>query len=127
MTDIVDVERLIYVTFQFEWFHRRPDAPEEVAFLRNEHRHMFHVKAKIEVLHEDRELEFILVKRELESQINNMLEAIGDHRSCEMMASWFATYILKRYPTPKGRGISVEVSEDGENGGIVKYSKTKTE
>lgn len=111
-------ETYIKVSFQFEGFHKRPKAPEEVKFLRDLHRHMFHVKATIEVNHDDRDLEFILVKRHLESQVQNMFEEIGEYRSCEMMASWYVQHILKHYDLGE-RYVSVEVSEDGENWGIV--------
>ena len=61
----------IWVTFQKEGIHKYPQALtdpklKEVEFLGYPHRHMFHFKVKIQVFHDDRDLEFILFKRELE-------------------------------------------------------------
>ncbi len=41
------IDRMIWVTFQREGIHQYPDAPEEVAFLRHPHRHVFHLKVWI--------------------------------------------------------------------------------
>ena len=61
-------KKSIFVTFQKEGLHRWPDAINfpGVEFLANEHRHMFHFRVEMEVFHDDREVEFILFKRELE-------------------------------------------------------------
>ena len=58
----------IFVTFQKEGLHKWPDAIDHpgVEFLANEHRHMFHFRVDLQVFHDDREVEFILFKRELE-------------------------------------------------------------
>ena len=36
--------RYIFITDKFEGYHKYVDAPEEVAFLRNAHRHLFGVR-----------------------------------------------------------------------------------
>lgn len=110
-------KRKIFVTFSREGVHRYPDAPEEVKFLRHPHRHIFHFTAWIDVYHNDRDVEFILFKRELEAQYaNSVLEM--DHKSCEMLAEDLIDYISGAYPDRK---ISVIVSEDGENGAQLDY------
>jgi hypothetical protein len=107
----------IWVTFQKEGIHKYPDAPEGVEFLRYPHRHMFHFKVFIEVFHDDRDIEFILFKRELEA-----LYAGGelqlDYKSCEMISDDLYAYISEKYPN---RTIQIEVAEDGENGALVVY------
>jgi hypothetical protein len=109
--------RTIFVTFQKEGIHRYPDAPEGVEFLRSPHRHMFHFRVTLEVFHNDRDVEFILFKRELESQYGlGALEI--DYKSCEMLAEDLIEYISGKY---RGRKISVEVSEDGENGATLTF------
>jgi len=120
-------QKFIFVTFQKEGIHCYPDAPEGVEFLRHPHRHMFHFRVDIEVFHDDRDIEFILFKRELEDRYR--LEAVGhtgvlhiDHKSCEMLADDLATYIQTTYP---GRDLKIEVSEDGENGAVAFYPSTK--
>ena len=110
----------IWVTFQKEGLHKWPDATQHpgVEFLANEHRHMFHFRVDLEVWHDDREVEFILFKRELSGLYDNKtLES--SHKSCEMMADELAEYIKLHYP---GRDLVVEVSEDGENGCRIEYN-----
>jgi len=111
------VRKSIFVKFQFEGEHYWADAPDEVAFLRNPHRHMFHVKVELQVFHDDRDIEFILFKRELLSLFKDQNQCNG--KSCEMICDDIADYILEHYP--KRGGFSVEVSEDGENGAIGLY------
>ncbi len=114
-----DVKKYIWVTFQKEGIHKYPDAPDEVDFLRYPHRHMFHFKVEIEVDHDDRDIEFFIFKRWLESLYqDNVLQL--DYKSCEMMADDLAKKIKDKYP---GRRLAIDVSEDGENGCHVEYPK----
>lgn len=125
------MKTFIFVTTQFEDVHCYLDAPEEVAFLRTPHRHMFHVKATIEVTHLDRELEFIIVKRDLEKMCQKVKEALKpEAKSCERIASWLAraiatkhSWITDKLGVERVREITVEVSEDGENGSIFEWGK----
>ena len=110
-------KKFIYVTFQKEGIHCYPDAPEGVEFLRNDHRHMFHFRVDIEVFHDDRELEFILFKRELEALYADTILEL-DYKSCEMMADDLADYLVENYP---GRDLRITVSEDCENGAVCFY------
>lgn len=122
MAKVSRIDTFIKVQFQFEGFHCWPGAPKEVAFLCNMHRHMFHVSATIEVFDEDRELEFVLVKRYLEREVRHAVnyEVWPQSASCEMMATSIARMIRERYGS--NRFVQVEVSEDGENGAIVEWS-----
>ena len=113
----------IWVTFQKEGIHKYPAAATdpklaEVSFLGNEHRHIFHFRVELEVFHDDRDVEFILLKRELESLYNTGTLQLN-HMSCEMLANELALYIKERYPN---RDITIEVSEDGENGCRIYFS-----
>lgn len=119
--------RMIWVTFQKEGIHRYPAAATDpklctageydVSFLANAHRHIFHFRVAIAVEHNDRDIEFIQFKRWLESLYNkNVLQL--DFKSCEMMADDLYLQIVARYP---GREITIEVSEDGENGCSIHY------
>ena len=109
------MENYIWITTQFEGFHKYPAAPEGVEFLQYEHRHMFHLKIWIEVFHNDRDIEFILFKRYINSLIkeNNM-----SYKSCEMISDELQKQISSKYPQRK---IMIEVSEDGENGSYKTY------
>ena len=110
--------KMIWVTFQKEGIHCYTDAPDEVAFLRHPHRHMFHFKVSLEVFHTDREVEFIMFKRELETLYGRGTLEL-DYKSCEMLAEDLEKYILTKYPS---RHYNIEVSEDNENGAIL-YSE----
>ena len=109
----------IFVTFQKEGIHKYPNAPEGVEFLQYPHRHMFHFRVEIDVFHNDRDIEFILFKRELENLYSDGTLEL-DYKSCEMMADDLAKQIKDKYP---GRRLSIDVSEDGENGCHVEYPK----
>ena len=124
-------ERRIWVTFQMEGVHKYPAAATDpnlatgdqydVSFLAHPHRHMFHFRVWIDVWHNDRDIEFIQFKRwlvSLYSNTNPVLEL--DNRSCEMIADDLYLEIQGRYP---GRTVWIEVSEDGENGCLIKYEK----
>lgn len=118
----------IIVKTEFEAIHNYPNAPNEVEFLRNPHRHIFHVECEIEVFHDDRELEFIIVKRALERFIQRTYGCndIGS-TSCEMIATVIQRYLKKRYhldaetyPSQSFRNVKVKVLEDNENGCYLK-------
>lgn len=109
----------IKVRTQFEGFHYYQDAgliDPRIRFLEERHRHMFKVEVKISVTHDDRELEFFLVKWDLEEFIKN-----GDqnHKSCEMIAKDILDHLFASYGDE--RYYEIVVSEDGESDGIVEY------
>lgn len=112
------MKRFIKVTTQFEGWHYYKDAPIEVGFLSNLHRHMFHVEAKISVPHDNRALEFFIVKHFLEDTLRKKWPD-GELKgmSCEMIAYEIYKLISTQYKIRSG--VSVYVSEDGENGGGV--------
>lgn len=117
--------RLIWVTFQREGIHRFPAAASDpnlsdVAFLANDHRHIFHFHIAIEVFHNDRDIEFIQFKRWLESLYQGKLEL--NHKSCEMISDELYDVIAARYPD---RYIEITVSEDGENGATIRYHTSR--
>lgn len=116
----------ILVKSQFEGTHYYRDAPEEVAFLRHPHRHVFHVEAQIEVFHSDRELEFIMVKRALEKHLACYTSSHAGSYSCEMVAESVQSWAKETYPslhaneTLRPRRVEVKVFEDNENGAYIK-------
>lgn len=120
-------DRKIWVTFRKEGMHRYPAAATDpalatgdeydVSFLANPHRHIFHFGVWIDVLHNDRDIEFIQFKRWLENLYRlNTLQL--DFKSCEMIADDLYDQIAQKYP---GRSVWIEVAEDGENGCFIKY------
>ena len=117
------IKRWIEVSFQKEGIHKYPDAPEGVEFLRYPHRHIFHFYVKLEVFHNDRDVEFILFKRELENLYGENQTLKLDFLSCEMLAYDLINTITEKYP---GRDITVRVYEDDENGAILEYTRDIT-
>jgi len=138
-----NAQRSIWVTFKKEGIHKYPaalDDPklatgdwDDVSFLGYPHRHIFHFRVRIEVSHNDRDIEFIQFKRWLErlysGSDNNGGEASSstdtevlllDYKSCEMIADELYETISTKYP---GRFVEIEVSEDGENGCLMTYPK----
>lgn len=105
----------IYITTQFEGFHKYPNAPNEVSFLRNKHRHIFKLKIWIEVFHNERDIEFILFKRQIDTLINN---SDMNDASCEQISDYIYNKLKLVY---SNRNIRIEVSEDGENGSYKEY------
>jgi hypothetical protein len=129
-------KRQIWVTFQREGIHCYPAAATDpqlatgdeydVSFLSSPHRHIFHFRVSIDVWHSDRDIEFIQFKRWLEnlysSSNNNNSVLELDFKSCEMIADDLYLQITARYPR---RTVSIEVSEDGENGCKIDYNLTR--
>lgn len=111
----------IFVTTSFPGQHRYEDAPDEVAFLRTPHRHTFHVRAELEVFHDDRELEFLLCQRAINTFILGHFDFDLGTASCEQIAAQIAAFLIRSYGD---REVKVEVSEDGENGAIVEKGGT---
>ena len=120
-------ERKIWATFRKEGIHCYPAAATDpslatgdeydVSFLGTPHRHIFHFRVWIDVLHNDRDIEFIQFKRWLENLYKDGILQL-DYKSCEMMADDLYAEIAGRYPD---RAIWIEVAEDGENGALIKY------
>lgn len=111
----------IWVKFQKEGIHCYPAALtdlelESVSFLGHPHRHIFHFKVKIEVFTDDRDIEFILFKRWLESLYDSTLQL--NYKSCEMIANDLLAIIKLKYPN---RTVIIDVSEDDENGASLEY------
>jgi len=121
-------QRQIWVTWQREGIHMYPAAATDpnladVSFLANPHRHIFHFRVWIDVFHNDRDVEFIQFKRWCESLYNSDNSVLSlDYKSCEMIADDLYIQIADRYP---GRVVHIEVSEDGENGALIRYELTK--
>jgi len=121
-------QRQIWITWQKEGIHKYPAALTDpnladVQFRGYPHRHMFHFRVWIDVFHNDRDLEFIQFKRWCESLYHGQGAVLSlDHKSCEMMADDLYIQIASRYP---GRRVHIEVSEDGENGALIKYELTQ--
>lgn len=113
------MKTFIVVKLEIEGLHNWPEARKvipEMGFLSDLHRHIFHIEATKSVSHEDRDIEIIMFKRELEDYFKrNYFDAqinvcnFGP-RSCETLAK----DLLEAYDLDV-----CEVREDGENGAVV--------
>ena len=122
-------ERSIWVTFQKEGVHMYPGADtdpklatgdwDDVSFLGIPHRHIFHFRVRIEVFHNDRDIEFIQFKRWLEKLYSDDVLELN-HKSCEMISDDLWREISAKYPN---RFVEIDVAEDGENGSNIFYPK----
>ena len=123
-------ERSIWVTFNKEGVHMYPGADtdpklatgdwDDVSFLGIPHRHIFHFRVRIEVFHNDRDIEFIQFKRWMERLYAQDVIQL-DHKSCEMIADDLYQEISAKYP---GRFVEISVAEDNENGCSIFYPNT---
>lgn len=107
------MKRKVIINTSFPAIHLWPSCPyEDVEFLAYPHRHVFHCTLKFEVAHDDRDIEFIRKKSEVERALRE--EGFYDGNlgamSCEMIADW----MIKRFGA-----CYVRVMEDNENGAEV--------
>lgn len=126
-------EMFVIVRSHFSAIHCWPMCPfEEVSFLKHPHRHIFHVEVKCRIDHEDRNLEFFMVKNRLNIILTELFEGrdLGS-LSCEMMAQAITKNLDKAlckmtsipFNSEKPFYVkSVSVFEDGENGAEVVYA-----
>lgn len=105
----------VVVRFQCPGLHRWPFAPERRRYLAHLHRHLFHVEVRLEVLHQDREIEFHDL---LDFCLMHFPGGDQGSKSCEMMAEGMVNDVIARWP---GRRVQVAVFEDGEVGAEVTY------
>jgi hypothetical protein len=97
------------------WPAARSIAPE-VGFLADPHRHLWYITAKKSVNHDDRDVEFIMFKRDIEQYLREKYynEMARTHyfgsKSCEALANEILEFFECNY---------VSVFEDNENGAEV--------
>lgn len=116
------LQTFIGIRFEVEGFHNYPDASknhgELVKFLEQSHRHIFKFNCKKRVNHDNRDEEFILLRRRVKQYINRKFPVFEMQCECydfgSMSCEMIAKNILKQFDFD-----SVEVSEDGENYAVV--------
>ena len=92
-----------------------------MSFLAVPHRHIFHFRVRIEVFHNDRDIEFIQFKRWMERLYSASSDGevlVLDYKSCEMIADDLYKEISTKFP---GRFVEISVAEDNENGCVIYY------
>ena len=114
------MKTIIGVKLSVEGMHYYSDASEKhglpMKFLEFPHRHMFHIEVRVSVKHDNRDKEFILLKREVIEYLHSKYYQeelnVLDFRkmSCEMIAKDLMFVF---------HADSVKVSEDDENYALV--------
>jgi hypothetical protein len=84
------------------------------------HRHRAFTEVEIEVTHDDRELEFIMVQRRLQAWVEADKFSWPTQISCEMIADKIIKMLHEWYGT---RNITCKVFEDNENGAKVVFMR----
>lgn len=113
-----NLNQTIIIQTELDALHKYVNAPKEVEYLKNIHRHLFKICVEMEVFHDDRELEFIIVKHDLNEWLNNKYQ-MKEVASCEQIANDICDYLTQSYGAT--RRVICTVLEDGENGGKVYY------
>jgi hypothetical protein len=98
-------------------FHCWPEAPAHRSYLAVRHRHLFHVRADVAVMHDNRDVEFHDLRGWITAWWGEGDRECGT-MSCEQVARELATY-LDGLAVPV---LSVAVSEDGEAGAVLTIS-----
>lgn len=111
----------VWCTFTRVGFHCWPMAAEVLpnrVYLADRHRHLFHVRVEVPVMHDERDVEF----HELRDYAETWWPSDGElgALSCETIARQVADYVLGKWLLP---WIQVMVSEDGEAGAVVRIEK----
>ncbi len=102
----------IEVNLIHEATHRweEADTIPEVSYLKNPHRHLFHIRCRKEVNHANRDIEFIQFKHQIQDHLNLIWGKDWQTHSCENVA----IDLLSRFDC-----VEVAVFEDGEVGAVV--------
>lgn len=104
----------IIITTQFEALHRWKGCHIVSKFyLKDFHRHVFHVKMKARVSHNERDIEFI----DLKEQVIQYIRKNYEYKALEMSCETIATQLKEAFS--KYSVFYVSVMEDNENGAEV--------
>ena len=109
----------VIVKLQVDGIHCWPDAEEvfpEVGFLSDPHRHMFHITCKKRVNHDDRDVEFIMFKRDIIEYLN--FKYYDEDKRCLLFGSKSCEMISRELYEEFGLEYC-SVFEDNENGAEV--------
>lgn len=110
----MDVTATVWTKVALPGFHRWPEAHEARSYLRDRHRHLFHITAHVAVSHDERDVEFHDLQDVIRGWWGPGARELGSS-SCETIAKdlWFHLVDLGMRPT------AIDVSEDGEAGATV--------
>ena len=102
------MKKNIIINLQYSGIHNWPECDiEDVDFLKNPHRHFFHITCKRRVDHNNRDIEFISLKKQIEDDLRYQYRGNFGSMSCEDIAEYLFNQFDLYY---------CSVLEDGENG-----------
>ena len=100
-----------------EGIHRWKKCPlDEVSYLREYHRHVFHIEATLDVNHTNRDVEFIQLTHTIIKVLHAKYYSV-EHQCCffdDMSCEMIADELVDAFNL-----TSCEVNEDGEGGAII--------
>ena len=104
------MKREICTYNELQGFHFYPDASDGIGYLSNLHRHVFVIKARAQVSHNEREIEIITEQNVIQGKLEEKYgrPCMFGSMSCESIAEW----LLNELPELS----YVEVLEDGYGG-----------
>ena len=121
-------KQFVYCTFNKEGYHYYPGADVnpgtatndkfDVSHLAFKHMHYFYFKVWVQVHHDDRDIEFIQLRRWIEELYDSAYLSM-DNQSCEMMSDALYTQLCCRYPNSE---IRIDISEENINGSYTEYT-----
>lgn len=122
-SDSLVSSRSITVTVKAVGYHFWEGAPPEVSFLRQPHRHVFTFRCTLNVAHNDRDLEFFIMQRNIRAAVSEMAPKMHGElqfaeRSCEQLAVDLHKVLFGWGFKPS----AIEVWEDDENGARVEFA-----
>lgn len=109
----------VWATVDVPGMHFWAAAPTHRAYLRTPHRHLFRLRAEVQVSHDDRAVEFHDLQNLMREWWAPYALTAGS-RSCEDLARSLGDKLRGDGLTP----VSIDVSEDQENGATVRYEAT---
>lgn len=117
MAKSVKITTKVSAFLKIEGIHRWDTCDiAEVAYLRDDHRHVFHIRSFKEVKHDDRDVEFIQLSHKMRKYLEKKYWSkkhkclYFESMSCEMIAK----ELMKEFDLCK-----CEVLEDGEGGAVI--------
>lgn len=107
---------VVWCTTSFTGWHRWKNAPDEVAYLSEYHRHKFGVKAAVFVTHDNRQAEFHTLQTRVDAILGADYYMRHFEYSCEQLAAMIGSQLERLYGY---KPAWVEVDEDSECGARV--------
>ena len=105
----------IIINLQFAATHHWSTIPQEHSqfYLKELHRHVFHIRMKWYVDDDDRQIEFIELKNGIENWLKSSYKVPGEFTPCigRMSCEMFCKLLMDKFDA-----CYVRVLEDGENG-----------